>query len=145
MINTPYYLEDSYIIAQPTIKVYPSQITKTTGKNLWSSVSIVHELDQAQNQGQNNPSQSDPLGGVGQDLVQIAALGLAHVGFGTTGNGTGQASLLTGLQQNHNNQSQASNSLQNSQNDFHIFNLPQVLNLKHSNIIAWLKSNIKGY
>ena len=81
--------------------------------------------EQAQHQGQDNPNQSDPLGGLSQQLIQAAALVLVHVGIGRAGQSAGQASLLTRLQQNHNDQGNRANSLKNSQNNLeHIGNLP---------------------
>jgi len=86
---------------------------------------------QAQNQSQSQPNQCDPLGCAGQSLIQALA-GLAQVGIGIAGDRTGQASLLTGLEHNDQNQSNAGDDLQNSQNDlnnFHLCNLlPTVLN-----------------
>ena len=83
----------------------------------FSTAFLMMKLHQAQNQGQNNPNQSDPLGGRSQHLIQAALLVLAQVGIGSTGQSTGQASLLAGLQQNDSDQADAGDNLQDDQND----------------------------
>ena len=88
---------------------------------------LYESLHQAQGQGQQDPSQSDPLSSGSQLLIQSRALILAQIGISTAGDGTGQASLLTGLQQNDHNQADAGDDLQDSQNNLHnlhFINLP---------------------
>ena len=83
---------------------------------------ICLKLNQAQSQGQKDPSQSYPLGSRSQGLIQVALLALTEEGILiATGQSTGQASFLTGLQHNNNDQHQAGDHFQNSQNELQNF------------------------
>ena len=77
---------------------------------------IAFQLEEAQAQSQCNPNQSNPLSGRCQNLVEAAVLALAQVGIIVTGQSSGQASFLTGLEHNYQNQSNAGNDLQNCHN-----------------------------
>ena len=71
-------------------------------------------LEQAQGKGQQDPDQGNPFRSGSKHLVQAAALGLAQISVGIAGDRTGQTGLLTGLQQNHNNQAHTDQSLKDS-------------------------------
>ena len=84
------------------------------------------QLDQGQSQGQHDPSTSDPLGSGSQLLVQVATAILIHIRIAVTGDNA-QAGLLAGLEQNNQNQGNASQYLKHNQNrlqNFHFCNLP---------------------
>lgn len=74
-------------------------------------------LQQVQNESQDDEHQSNPLGHASQSGVQGLGLGLAHESVGSTGDGTGQASGLAGLQQNDGDQEQGSDDFDDGQNN----------------------------
>ena len=77
------------------------------------------QLDDAQSQGQQNKSDSDPLGHLSQLGVQALGLVLGQEGVSTAGDGAGQASTLAGLQHNDSDQGQGQDHLEDSDSELH--------------------------
>lgn len=112
--------KDNIILSQPFQNVHG----KNKNHGGISPVVLFEKSDQIQCQSQNDPNQSDPLGGLGCQFVQVAGLILAHVSVGLAGNGSAQAVFLAGLHQNHCDQSDAGDHFQSDQNisqDFHFY------------------------
>ena len=82
-------------------------------------VILVFQLQNADQQSQNAPCCSDPLGGGGQLLVQTTDL--AQIGVVLAGQSAGQAGFLTGLEHDNCDQHQAGDNLQNGNNDLNDF------------------------
>ena len=82
------------------------------------------QLDDAQSQGQQDESDSDPLGHLSQLGVQALGLVLGQEGIGTAGNGTGQTGTLTGLQHDDGHQSQRKQNLNNGNSELHVKIVP---------------------
>ena len=82
------------------------------------------QLDDAQSQGQQNESDSDPLGHLSQLGVQALGLVLGQEGVSAAGDGAGQASTLAGLQHDNSDQGQGQDHLEDSDSELHGSNLP---------------------
>ena len=91
--------------------------TKKTTDKPWSSFVF---LQNAQQQSQESPNQSNPLSSGSHDLVQAASLALAQVSIAIASDST-QAGLLAGLQQNRCNQRNACQALQDNNNNLNNF------------------------
>ena len=71
---------------------------------------------EGQSQGENQESDGDPLGSLGELGVPGLGLVLGQEGVRAAGNGAGQTGGLTGLQQNHSDQKQGQQNHDNRQN-----------------------------
>ena len=76
-------------------------------------------LDDAQSQGQQNESDSDPLGHLSQLGVQALGLVLGQEGVSAAGDGAGQAVALAGLQHDNSDQGQGQDHLEDSDSELH--------------------------
>ena len=82
-------------------------------------VFIKSESEQVQSERQNHEHSADPLGGAGDLGILGLGLVLAQEGLAGTADRGGQAGVLTGLEQNSQDQGQAAQQLQDSNENEH--------------------------
>ena len=74
-------------------------------------------LHQAQDEGEHDKEDSDPLGPLGQLGVPGLGLVLGHEGVHAAGDGAAEAGALAGLEQNHSDEEQTGEELNNRHNN----------------------------
>lgn len=76
-------------------------------------------LDDAQSQGQQNESDSDPLGHLSQLGVEALGLTLGKEVVSTAADGTGDAGALTGLEEDDDDEEERGDQKKNAESDSH--------------------------
>ena len=80
-----------------------------------------HNLQQIENEGQENESESDPLGHLGELGVHGLGLSLEGIAVIAAANGAADAAALTGLEHDDSNESETCDELNDGEYDFDDF------------------------